>query len=344
MIDNESTVIRVNGTVVPARDNSNQSDIDSLIDELFKAVRYGFKSHVERILNNNKEIIDRLDSDGYSCVHWACKKGHDEILVLLHSLGANLSIVSTCEARMLPIHWAASDGKISILRYLINHTNDMNALDGCGCSPLLIATQHNQINAVIFLTRNGCDATLKDDNGDSCLHWAAYKGLVELTAYLIQLVPYELNNPDNFGQTPLHLAALKNHYECVVYFTNDCKADLLIRDKNGSTPFDLSFKKNHSKIEWFFRCKMSKSYFQLIRGSPGLVVDNHSDGNRYSYDKGLEEIASIGAVVVDIPNLCHTCRVRRPLRSKHCKILRHCVYKFDHFCPFVGNTVGRDNY
>jgi palmitoyltransferase ZDHHC13/17 len=36
--------------------------------------------------------------------------------------------------------------------------------------------------------------------------------------------------------------------------------------------------------------------------------------------------------------------VRRPIRSKHCKILGRCIHKFDHFCPFVGNTVGRDNY
>lgn len=33
----------------------------------------------------------------------------------------------------------------------------------------------------------------------------------------------------------------------------------------------------------------------------------------------------------ELPAVCHTCRVRRVLRSKHCKIQRRCVYKFDHF-------------
>lgn len=42
--------------------------------------------------------------------------------------------------------------------------------------------------------------------------------------------------------------------------------------------------------------------------------------------------------------VCHTCKVIRPLRSKHCKIANKCIYKFDHFCPYVYNTVGRDNY
>ena len=42
--------------------------------------------------------------------------------------------------------------------------------------------------------------------------------------------------------------------------------------------------------------------------------------------------------------LCHTCHVARPHRSKHCRITRKCVLLFDHFCPFVDNTVGLNNY
>ena len=60
------------------------------------------------------------------------------------------------------------------------------------------------------------------------------------------------------------------------------------------------------------------------------------------YESCLAKIGS--SVTPTIHNLCHTCRVRKPLRSKHCKIQRKCVNKFDHFCPFVFNTVSRDNY
>lgn len=42
--------------------------------------------------------------------------------------------------------------------------------------------------------------------------------------------------------------------------------------------------------------------------------------------------------------LCHTCHISKPLRSKHCRIARRCVLVFDHHCPFVGNTIGLDNY
>lgn len=42
--------------------------------------------------------------------------------------------------------------------------------------------------------------------------------------------------------------------------------------------------------------------------------------------------------------LCHTCRIVKPLRSKHCRVARRCVLMFDHHCPFVGTTIGLYNY
>ena len=45
----------------------------------------------------------------------------------------------------------------------------------------------------------------------------------------------------------------------------------------------------------------------------------------------------------DILRLCHTCRVVRPLRAKHCRICDRCVAQFDHHCPYIYNCVGLRN-
>ena len=38
-----------------------------------------------------------------------------------------------------------------------------------------------------------------------------------------------------------------------------------------------------------------------------------------------------------------TCRIVRPLRAKHCAATDRCIEQFDHFCPWVGNAIGRRN-
>jgi palmitoyltransferase len=41
--------------------------------------------------------------------------------------------------------------------------------------------------------------------------------------------------------------------------------------------------------------------------------------------------------------VCTICRVVKPLRSHHCHELGRCVSRFDHFCPWVDNAIGREN-
>nr|XP_034970104.1 probable palmitoyltransferase ZDHHC12 isoform X1 [Zootoca vivipara]XP_034970105.1 probable palmitoyltransferase ZDHHC12 isoform X1 [Zootoca vivipara]XP_034970106.1 probable palmitoyltransferase ZDHHC12 isoform X1 [Zootoca vivipara]XP_034970107.1 probable palmitoyltransferase ZDHHC12 isoform X1 [Zootoca vivipara] len=44
-----------------------------------------------------------------------------------------------------------------------------------------------------------------------------------------------------------------------------------------------------------------------------------------------------------LPRLCHVCHLVKPLRAKHCRIINRCVSGFDHYCPFIYNSVGYRN-
>eukprot|EP01023_Acetabularia_acetabulum_P050964 TRINITY_DN5571_c0_g2_i1.p3 TRINITY_DN5571_c0_g2~~TRINITY_DN5571_c0_g2_i1.p3 ORF type:complete len:380 (-),score=47.88 TRINITY_DN5571_c0_g2_i1:1720-2859(-) len=41
--------------------------------------------------------------------------------------------------------------------------------------------------------------------------------------------------------------------------------------------------------------------------------------------------------------LCVTCKIVRPLRAKHDPTTDRCIEVFDHYCPWVGNAIGKGN-
>ena len=257
------------------------------------------------------------DTSGDSAHHWAAYKGLSELMGLLYHIDPH-AVNKTDNFGQSPVHLAAMRGNEDVLQFLIEECRaDVSVRDRNGHTPLELAIKKSHVK---------CELTLRKYAGQNMLSIFQNIGLTRI-------------KQDNRMVSSIFCAAndkeMANWPWRVVFVSNFIATIVTVGNIMNPVLQDLG--KLHvcnaiiQSLWWF-------CFIMCLMQSPSLVKDDIEH-----YNAALE---LIGTAVTDegLPNLCHSCRVRRPLRSKHCKIQRRCVNKFDHFCPFVGNTVGRDNY
>jgi len=78
------------------------------------------------------------------------------------------------------------------------------------------------------------------------------------------------------------------------------------------------------------------NFFATMLKSPGIVPKNwrpEPENQCEYYNEDLKKYLEY----------CQTCECFKPPRSHHCKTLNKCVLKYDHYCPWVGNSIGHRN-
>ena len=90
----------------------------------------------------------------------------------------------------------------------------VDATDHKGLTPLMMACMFGRSLMAAYLLGRGAQPHLTDMNGDSALHWAAYKGFPSLMQMLIYS-GFDPQKPDNFGSSPLHLACISGNLMAV---------------------------------------------------------------------------------------------------------------------------------
>eukprot|EP00117_Sycon_ciliatum_P002079 scpid60641/ scgid3503/ Palmitoyltransferase ZDHHC17; Huntingtin-interacting protein 14; Zinc finger DHHC domain-containing protein 17 len=73
-----------------------------------------------------------------------------------------------------------------------------------------------------------------------------------------------------------------------------------------------------------------------VTSDPGYLRPSRSEWN-----KTVQKVLDGGNIELE---LCQTCFIKKPLRSKHCVYCDKCVSCFDHHCPFIMNCVGERNH
>ncbi|KAJ8520735.1 hypothetical protein ONZ45_g2454 [Pleurotus djamor] len=145
---------------------------------------------------------------------------------LLRSLVAdNPALINSVDADgRTPLHWASSSGATDIARYLLDQKADVDKTDGSGWTALHIAVSAGHEEIVRELVGAGADVQKPNDKGLTPLHRAATTGSVGFIKLLLESakppVKVRLNTADRVGNTPLHLAMESGHAEAAVLLIN----------------------------------------------------------------------------------------------------------------------------
>lgn len=256
--------------------------------------------------------------------------------------------------KLIYLFYIGYDQVVALLLYF--NSEDIGELDDFGQSPLHLASLKGHVECVQYLLKYAKisfnDYKLaklyhKDSNGETPLDLAIHKRKYK-SEWVIRQALYNNNT-----YSILYSIGVKRLWMCwrvfipfvvigfdqmetavwmwrFVFWSNAIASyttiifamDILMRDLTILLALNIIL-----QILWW------NSFFSCLK-HPGHIREPVTNSE---YEKGLDFIGSSGEDITPY-QLCHTCHLRKPLRSKHDRCTNQCIYKFDHFCPFVGNV------
>ncbi|KAJ8764781.1 hypothetical protein K2173_009182 [Erythroxylum novogranatense] len=322
--------------------------------------------------------VNAADNMRQTSLHWAAVRGSIAAADVLLRNGARVEATDVNGYRA--IHVAAQYGQTAFLNHIVAKFHaDFDAPDYEGRTPLHWAAYKGFADTIRLLLFRDASQARQDKEGCTPLHWAALKGNVEACTVLVHAgTKQELTVRDKAGFTPVQLASDKGHRQVALFLSGMQQAQnnhwryKICRGKMGDTGYaPLLLTIILICVFLFINSVITAIDFPKITAVVGLwawaalslvvlslVMFYRCSSKDPGYIKSLGELSKDADVEgrlldVDLNNssvwtgnwsqLCPTCKIIRPVRSKHCPSCKHCVEQFDHHCPWISNCVGKRN-
>jgi len=335
------------GADINAADSTGQTALH------WSAVR-GSLAAAETLLRASADV-EKPDSRGYTVCHVASQYGQTSFLYHL-ALHWNADYEKADADGRTPLHWAAYKGYGDIIRLLIFMDVSIDRKDKEGCTPLHWAAIVGNGEAATLLLQGGAVELLdhRDVTGSTPAELATEKGHRFLGMHLKEWRD-RASSSGLFGKKgPLAWAASTQLCPVIWAIVLGLLGMFVfgVIDAAALPPITaLEGLWAHASIAC--ACLGLFFLYKTTTADPGFLPKGSSGRSKRGNGSGSGEGRDHSALsnTYDDPalragnwqQLCVTCKIVRPLRAKHCAMSDRCVELFDHYCPWVGNCIGKGN-
>ena len=131
----------------------------NLEKEIIKAAKSGAEWRVKELIAQDAALVSAKDTDGSTPLHCATWKGHQNVVELLLSLGADVNAHNRNDHwGTTPLHAAAHANQRAIAELLIAHGADIHATNLNGRTPLAETEFHKAKPVANLLRQHGATA------------------------------------------------------------------------------------------------------------------------------------------------------------------------------------------
>jgi len=139
--------------------------------------------------------VNEPDDRGYYPLHMACQEGRINIVKLLIENGVNLDAKDDNGHGEPALLRAVGAGHLRIVNYLIKRGCDVNERrNGGGDTPLHIACGWGHLKQAVVLLRAGADIDALDDEKRTPVYYAVTQGHIEIVDFMFKKGCLEVNN------------------------------------------------------------------------------------------------------------------------------------------------------
>lgn len=156
---------------------------------------------------------------------------------------------------------AIRKGNIETAKNIVENGFDINGKNEVGGTPIIWASEANQIEFVEYLISKGADVNAKNNIHYTPLHWASIYNLEKIIELLVKngadleaLAGISSVSGEKYKNTPLHFAARKGNFEAVEILIEN-GANINAKDFRGFTPLFYSAYNAKFKVVEFLLSK-----------------------------------------------------------------------------------------